>query len=385
MKPIPYGKQKITDDDISEIISVLKSDYLTQGPKVQEFENSFSEYIGAKYSVAVSNGTAALHLSILSLDLKPGDKVITSPISFVASSNCVLYEGGTIDFVDIDPQTAIIDLELLEKKLKNSKPGTYKGVIPVDFAGYPVNTEKLRKIANEYGLWILEDACHAPGGYFIDSKNQNIHSGDGKYSDVSIFSFHPVKHIATGEGGMVTTNSKSIYQKLLLFRTHGITKNSELYQNSEELLEKGPWYYEMLALGYNYRMPDILAALGVSQLKRAKQNIKRRREIALQYSNAFQNQKDFKPLNPYLHSHAYHLYIILHKFRKKIYQKLQEKQIFSQVHYIPIHLQPYYLKLGFKKGDFPNAEEYYSKALSIPMYPSLSDDEVKYIIDSLIG
>ncbi|MBT5419790.1 MAG: aminotransferase class I/II-fold pyridoxal phosphate-dependent enzyme, partial [Candidatus Cloacimonetes bacterium] len=268
---IPYGKQYITQSDIDAVVDTLKSDFLTQGPKVKEFENNFAEYVDAKYAVAVTNGTAALHLSTIALDVKKGDKVITTPITFAASANSVLYCGGEVDFVDISPDTYTIDLDKLEQKLENSSKFTYTGIIPVDFAGYPVDMERLREIADKHKLWILEDACHAPGGYFLDSKGQNQYCGNGVYSDLQIFSFHPVKHIATGEGGMITTNNKDLYEKLLMLRTHGITKEiSKLEENH------GGWYYEMQELGYNYRMSDINCALGVSQLCRAKKGIELR-------------------------------------------------------------------------------------------------------------
>ena len=260
---IPYCKHNITQEDINSVIKVLKSDFLTQGPKVKEFEEKFAKYIGSKYAVAVANGTAALHLCNLVLDVTKGSKVITTPLSFVASSNSVLYCGGEIDFCDIDPDTLLIDIAKLERKLKSSPKGTYSGVIPVNFAGLAIQMDKVRKLADEYGLWIIEDACHAPGGTFIDSDNQEHKCGDGAYSDLSIFSFHPVKHIACGEGGMITTNRKDLKDKLEKLRSHGISKNrDELFQNH------GDWYYEMHDLGFNYRISDISCALGISQLKR---------------------------------------------------------------------------------------------------------------------
>lgn len=378
MKRIPYGRHFVSDEDIAAMTEVLKSDFLTQGPKVEIFEQSFANYIGSKYAVAVSNGTAALHISALSLGIKPGDKVITTPITFAASANCVRFCNGDIDFVDIDPETYLMDLNKLEDKLKKQSPGTYKGIIPVDFAGYPIDLEELRKIADKYGLWILEDSCHAPGGSFITSRNEVSNCGSCEYSELAIFSFHPVKHITTGEGGMVTTNDQELYTKLKLFRTHGITKQEDLLSQNP-----GGWYYEMLELGYNYRMTDIQAALGISQLKRAEQNIQRRIEIAVRYDREFagsslrlQNRRPgFK--------NAFHLYVIQVDDRKGLYNFLQEKQIFSQVHYIPVHLLPYYQRLGWKKGDFPIAEEYYEHCLSLPMYPTLTDDEQSYVIDSV--
>ncbi len=383
MKPIPYGRQNITNEDINEVVKVLKSDFLTQGPKVKEFEEKFAEYIGAKYAVAVTNGTDALHLCNLALNVKPGDKVITSPITFVASANSVLFCGGEVDFVDINDKTYTIDLNKLEQKLKNSPKGTYSGIIPVDLAGYPVDVEELRKIADKYNLWIIEDACHAPGAYFTDSKKQKQYCGNGVYSDLQIFSFHPVKHIATGEGGMVTTNDEKLYKKLKLLSSHGITKDTDILNENH-----GAWYYEMHELGYNYRLSDINCALGISQLKRAGESVKRRNKIAEKYNKAFKNIEQintpFVAGDVYHVYHAYHLYIIRTKKRKKLYNFLRENNIFTQVHYIPVHFQPYYKKFGWQKGDFPVAEEYYEEALSLPMYPTLTDEEQNFVIDKIL-
>lgn len=283
---IPYGKQNITQDDINAVVETLQADFLTQGPKIDEFETKFADYVGSKYAVAVSNGTAALHLCALALNVNEKSKVITTPITFAASANCIKYCGGEVIFADIDPKTALIDLEKLEELLKSNPKGTFDGIIPVDFMGLPVDLEKVKKLAEEYGLWIIEDACHAPGGYFIDSKNKKQNCGNGNYADLAIFSFHPVKHIASGEGGMVTTNDKNLYDKLIKLRTHGITKNPDLLQENH-----GGWYYEMQELGYNYRIPDILAALGVSQLSRAEEMMQKRQEIAKRYDEAFKDTK----------------------------------------------------------------------------------------------
>ena len=273
MMNIPYGKQHITDEDIQAVTEALKSDYLTQGPKIKEFEEAFAAYVGANYAVAVANGTAALHLNALALDVKPGDKVITTPITFAASANCVRYCGGEVVFGDIDPNY-LLDINSVKKLLEESPLGTYSGIIPVDFAGRACNLEEFRKLANEYNLWILEDSCHSPGGYFIDSNNVKQQCGNGNYADLAIFSFHPVKHIACGEGGMITTNNAELYKRLLILRTHGITKNEREFKNSISLAggkDSYPlWYMEMQELGYNYRLTDFQAALGLSQLKREK-------------------------------------------------------------------------------------------------------------------
>lgn len=378
MKSIPYGKHFISEEDISAVVETLRSDYLTQGPKVLEFEKKFAEYVGAKYAVAVANGTAALHLSVLALGLKSGQKVITTPITFAASANCVRYAGADVVFVDIDPETVLIDIQKIREILERNPRGTFAGIIPVDFAGYPVDLSAVREIADEYGLWVLEDACHAPGGYFFDHYGITHRCGDGSLADLAIFSFHPVKHIATGEGGMITTNRDELYEKLLRLRTHGITKVPE------QMLENhGGWYYEMQDLGYNYRMPDILASLGISQLERADENLRRRREIAKRYDEAFQDApiKIIKPKENFYH--AYHLYVIQLEKRKELYEYLREKQIYAQVHYIPLHLMPYYKNLGWKKGDFPAAEAYYDRCLSLPMYPTLREEDQEYVIKNI--
>lgn len=384
---IPYGKQLITEEDIKAVTEVLKSDFLTQGPKVAEFEIDFAKYIGSKYAVAVANGTAALHLCTMALNVKSGDNVITTPITFAASANCVRYCGGNVHFADIDKDSFLIDLNKVEE-LINSKPeGFFKGIIPVDFAGNAVNLEEFHKLAKKYNLWIIEDACHAPGGYFLDSKGKKQNCGNGNFADLAIFSFHPVKHIATGEGGMITTNNKELYEKLLLLRTHGITKNPTLLSENH-----GGWYYEMQELGYNYRLTDIQAVLGVSQLKRANENLERRKEIAKRYDSALSNSKLQTPsskfqiqIPKFQESHAFHLYVIQVENRLELYNYLREKGIFAQVHYIPVHLQPYYKNLSWKKGDFPVAENYYEHCLSIPMYHSLSDSEQDYVIETILA
>ena len=280
---IPYGKQNITEEDIRAVSLALQDDYLTQGPKILEFEKAFANYICCKYAVAVANGTAALHLCALALDVEEGQKVITSPITFAASSNCIRYCGGDVQFADIDPKTYLIDIEKVKTLLESSPKGTYNGLVVIDFAGRPADLESFRQLADEYNLWIIEDACHAPGGYFMDSNGAKQKCGNGQFADLAIFSFHPVKHIACGEGGMITTNDEKLYNKLLKLRTHGITKNNNEYTNSVELAggnESGEfpgWYMEMQELGYNYRITDFQAALGLSQLSRANQGLARTR------------------------------------------------------------------------------------------------------------
>lgn len=376
---IPYGRHHITEEDIQAVVDVLCSNNLTQGPKIGELERVFAEYVGAKYAVAVSNGTAALHLSAMVLNVKLGDKVITTPITFVASANCVRYCGGDVVFADIDPETFLLDITKVKERLAGSPPNTFKGIIPVDFAGYPVNLEAYRKLADEYGLWIIEDACHSPGGYFQDSKGEKQRCGNGRFADLSVFSFHPVKHIAAGEGGMITTNNEQLYRRLLNLRTHGIQQDyTKLTENH------GIWYHEMQELGFNYRLTDIQAALALSQLKRAKQNLEKRHRIAKKYDEAFKNSSIQTPIIAHDVFHAYHLYIIRTEKRDELIKYLRQLQIMAQVHYIPVHYQPYYKDQGWKKGDLPVAEAYYRECLSIPIYPSFADDEQNYVIGKIL-
>ena len=376
MRPIPYGRQQIDQDDIDAVVSTLTSDFLTQGPKIKEFEDAFASYIGSKYAVTVNNATAGLHLSVLSMGLKPGERVITTPITFAASANCVRFVGGEVWLADIDPDTYLLSFEKTRELIESKPKGFFRGIIPVDFAGLPVGMEPFRKLADEHGLWLIEDACHAPGGYFKDSQGTKQKCGNGNYADVAVFSFHPVKHIACGEGGMVTTNSKAIYEKLLLLRSHGITKN-----NMTE--DHGGWYYEMQELGFNYRMTDIQAALGLSQLNKNDRGLERRNEIARTYINAFKGKIKFQAL-PDTSYNAHHLFVIEVDNRKELYDYLRTQNIFAQIHYIPIHLLPYYKKIGYGDADLDNAEKYYSGCLSLPMYPSLTNDEREYVIAKVL-
>lgn len=392
-KPIPYGRQHITEEDLEAVKEALLSDYLTQGPRIKEFEDNFAKYIGCKYAVAVSNGTAALHLSAMALNVKPGDKVITTPLTFVASANCVRYCGGEVVFADIDPETYLLDLASVKELLESSPKGTYAGIIPVDFAGRAVNLEEFKKVADEYDLWILEDACHAPGGFFVDANNDKQFCGNGNFAELAIFSFHPVKHIASGEGGMITTNDESLYKKLLLYRTHGITKGDSVfpYTNSIEFATGGykdettypGWYMEMKELGYNYRLTDFQAALGNSQLKRAAKGLEKRRKIAEIYNEAFKDKEYIFGQSGIVAGHAYHLYVIEVKDRLNLYNYLREKNVFAQIHYIPAHLMPYYRQFGYNKGDFLVAENYYKHCISLPMYPTLLKEEQDYVIEMI--
>jgi hypothetical protein len=386
-KPIPYGRQHITDEDIQAVITTLQSDYLTQGPKIAEFEESFAQYIGCKYAVAVANGTAALHLCTLALGVNPGDKVIATPITFVASSNCVRYCGGEIVFADIDPQTYLLDIHSVKKILEESPKGTYKGIIPVDFAGRAINLEEFKKLADEYNLWIIEDACHAPGGYFVDDKGNNQNCGNGNFAELAVFSFHPVKHIACGEGGMITTNHEKLYKELLRLRTHGIVKDDKVYENNIAFAggeDNYPgWYMEMQTLGYNYRITDFQAALGTSQLQRADEGLKRRKEIAKTYTEAFTDSPFTKGMTGFVDGHAYHLFVLEVENRLGLYNYLRTKNIFSQIHYIPSHLMPYYQAQGWKEGDMPNAENYYRHCISLPIYPTLTKAQQMFVIETI--
>ena len=390
-KIIPYGKHNVTQDDINAVVEVLKSDYLTQGPKIQEFEKEFAKYVGSKYAVAVSNGTAALHLCNIALGVKKGDKVITTPITFAASANSVLYCEGEVIFSDIDPDTYLLDINKVRELLEKSPKGTYQGIIPVDFAGRAVNLEEFRKLADEFGLWIIEDSCHSPGGFFKDSLGIEQNCGNGQFADLAIFSFHPVKHIATGEGGMITTNREDLYKKLLTLRTHGITKNENEFLNStsfasgnnDSSINYPGWYMEMQNLGFNYRLTDFQAALGLSQLKRANEGLSKRKSIALNYYKAFKNKSFIKGQSEYLDGHAYHLYVIEVEKRLELYNFLKKNNIFAQIHYIPCHLMPYYKELGWKEGQFSNSENYYRQCLSLPIYPTLHDEEQNYVINTI--
>lgn len=379
-KPIPYGHQYISDEDIQAVVDVLKSDYLTCGSKIPEFEEAFKAYVGnPKYAVAVCNATAALHLAAHALGVKPGTNVICTPLTFASSANCVKFCGGNVKFCDVDPKTYDMDLNCLKSILEVAPKGTYQGIITVDFAGYPNNMEKLREIADKYGCWVIEDACHAPGGYFVNSKGEKCYCGDCRYSDATIFSFHPVKHITTGEGGMLVTNRKDVYDDASLNRTHGITHDPEQMEKCD-----GRWYYEMKELGYNYRITDIQAALGTSQLKRARQNVEKRRELVKKYNDAFANVQGITtPYEAQDVHHAYHLYIIQVDDRKGLYDFLRENGIYAQVLYYPLHLMPYYKQFGSKEGDLPVVEEYYKHCLALPMFPTITDEQQDYVISKV--
>ena len=377
---IPYGHQWIDEEDIKAVTDVLKSDWITQGKKVDEFEYEFANYVGAKYAVAVNSGTAALHSACFAAGITYLDEVITTPITFVASANCIVYQGGIPILADIDKDTLNIDPEKIREKITKKT----KAIIPVDFTGRPADLEAINKMAKENGLVVIEDASHALGATYKGNKI-------GSVSDMTIFSFHPVKHITTGEGGMITTNNREYYEKLKLFRTHGITKDKNLLTKTTE----GSWYYEMQELGYNYRLTDIQCALGISQLKKIDKFISLRRRIAHRYSRAFEDIKEITiPKYTYdstpFSSSAWHIYVIqlnLEKLkvdRKVIFEELKKEGLGVQIHYIPVHLQPYYQKHFFYKyGDFPVAEQYYERAITLPIFPKMTDREVEFVIQKV--
>ena len=377
---IPYGRQNITKEDIDNVIKVLQSDFLTQGPTVLKFEQAFAKYVGSKYAVAVSNGTAALHLSALCLGVNEKSRVITTPITFAATANCVRFCGGEVYFADINPETYLLDINNVRALLEEYPKGYFDGIIPVDFAGRAVDMELFRQLADEYGCWIIEDACHAPGGYFKDRSGNKQLCGNNNFADLAVFSFHPVKHIACGEGGMVTTNNPIHYEQLLKLRSHGITKDSEKMTRND-----GGWYYEMQKLGFNYRLTDFQAVLGLSQLGRAVENLLIRKEIAQRYAVAFNQHEKIIRHSDFIIGHAYHLYIIEVNKRKELYDYLKSKDIFCQVHYIPVHQLPYYRSLSSQQIQLEHAENYYSKCLSLPMFPSLSLHDQSYVIESVLS
>ena len=373
---IPYGKQELSEKDLDAVNSVLKSDYWTQGPKIEEFENKFADFCKSKYAVACSSGTAALHLSYLTQksSRKNGNKVLTTPLSFSATSNAMLYCGLVPEFVDIDPNTLIIDFNELEVKLSNS-PEEYVGISIVHFAGLYANMEALYKLATEYELWIIEDCCHAPGANFLTSSDTVSQSGSCNFSSCSTFSFHPVKHIACGEGGMITTNNKATYDKLKSLRSHGPSKIGTP--------ETGLWLQELYELGFNYRMSDINAALGISQLERIQYSISRRNEIAKKYDLELQ-RLPLKLAPRGNGNHAFHLYVIQTPKRKELYDFLREREILTQVHYKPIHTTNYYIEKVLKsKISLPKVEKYYEECLSLPIFPSLTEKDLTFIINSI--
>ncbi|WP_201576193.1 UDP-4-amino-4,6-dideoxy-N-acetyl-beta-L-altrosamine transaminase [Psychrobacter sp. H8-1] len=383
MNFIPYGRQNITKEDINAVVEVLESDFLTQGPKVPEFEDAIKEQCNVEYALAMNSATSALHVACLALGVGKDDIVWTTPITFVASANCALYCGATVDFVDIDPQTYNLSTQALKEKLQIAKAEGKlpKVIIPVHLCGQPCDMEGIYELSKEYGFAIIEDASHAIGGRY---KNEPI--GSCQYSDITIFSFHPVKIITTAEGGVATTNSKDLAQKMELLRSHGITRDSELMTHEPD----GSWYYQQVMLGFNYRMTEMQAALGVSQIKRLTTITDKRHQLANNYDSLL---AELPIVTPYQHSDGYsglHLYVIrlktnqIQKSHKEVFDELRAANIGVNLHYIPVHLQPYYQQnLGFKAGDFPEAELYYSQAISLPMYPDLTEEQQVYIAQTL--
>ena len=383
---IPYGKQDINQSDIEAVVAVLKSDFLTQGPQVPLFEKNVSNYCNAQYGVAVNSATSALHIACLSLGLSKDDWLWTSPNSFVASANCALYCGAKVDFVDIDPKTYNLSVEELKKKLIQAKKNNKlpKIVIPVHFAGQSCDMQSIHKLSKEFGFKILEDASHAIGGKYLDKP-----IGGCQYSDITVFSFHPVKIITTAEGGLATTNQKELAEKMQLFRAHGITREPKLMTKKTE----GGWYYQQVELGFNYRMNDLQAALGIAQMKRLDKFITIRHSLKQRYDELL---KDLPLITPAQSSDSYsslHLYPVqlkleqLSKAHNQIFDELRKNGVGVNLHYIPIHMQPYYQNIGFKKGDFPKAEDYYSRAISIPIYQGLTfeyQDKVVKVLKELL-
>ncbi|MFH1386144.1 MAG: UDP-4-amino-4,6-dideoxy-N-acetyl-beta-L-altrosamine transaminase [bacterium] len=368
MDKIPYATQWIDDDDIEAVVAALKSANLTQGPLVNEFESKVAEYCGAKYGVAVNSGTSALHIACLAAGITAGDEVITSPITFVASANCVMYCGARPVFADVQGDAINIDPQEIQKKIT----ARTKAIIPIHFAGNPCDLEEIWAIARANNLIVIEDAAHALGAEYKASK-----IGSCKYSDMTILSFHAVKHITTGEGGMVLTNNEELYEKLKLFRSHGITRDDKYLTKND-----GVWYYEMNELGLNYRLSDLQCALGISQLAKLDEFVDRRREIALIYNEAFSHNAGITVINESAQARsAYHLYVLIVKDRQRIFNELRAADIIVNVHYIPVYLQPYYQKLGYTSGLCPRAEDFYGKALSIPMFPKMSDKDIARVIE----
>lgn len=367
---IPYGRQTIDEDDINAVVDVLKSDYLTTGPKIAEFEQAVASYTGAKYAVAISNGTSALHAACFAAGIGRGDEVITTPLTFAASANCVLYCGGTPVFADVDPYTYNIDPEDIRKKITDKT----KAIIAVHLAGQPCDMDEIHSIAQEHNLIVIEDGAHALGSVY---KGKKV----GCLSDMTTFSFHPVKPITTGEGGMIMTDNEEVYKRLVLFRSHGITRDESMMTRNE-----GPWFYQQLDLGYNYRITDIQCALGCSQMRKLDKFLKRRRELVERYNNAFIECDNI--VTPYQlpdTQSGWHLYIVQVKNhdRKQVFETLRDKGIGVNVHYIPVYMHPYYQEHGYKDVHCANAEEIYSHIISLPLYPGLTDDQQDYVIDTL--
>lgn len=394
---IPYSRQSINEEDIQAVCSVLRSDWITQGPKVEEFEQRLAEYTGAKYAVAVSNGTLALQIACKALDLKDTALGITSPISFIASANCIAGCGARVDFVDIDPHTLCISVNKLEEYCINNEPPDV--VIPVDFAGIPAPLPEIKELSSRFGFKIIEDAAHAIGSTYIHN-GEKYHCGSCAHSDMAIFSFHPVKTITTGEGGAILTNDPVLARRLKLLANHGVErdkariKNAEMFSsNDDSSFNIPPWYYEMQYLGYNGRITDIQCALGISQLSRIEEFKKKRQHIVISYNTAFKELEEkglvILPPCPDGTDPCYHLYPLrlterVPFTRDEFFMKLRERGIYAQVHYIPIYHHPYYRTRGFNPKDFPETEAYFSGCISLPLFPGLSENDLKYVVDTVL-
>jgi perosamine synthetase len=384
---IPYGRHSIDQADIDAVVRVLKGPSITQGPVVEEFEKAICSYVGAKYAVAVSSGTAALHIAMIASGILPQESMVTSPITFVATSNAALYVGSSVLFVDVDAETINISPELLQQTL--NKSDKVKVIIPVHFAGLSCEMDRIQTIANKHGAIIIEDASHALGGSYSDGRK----IGCSQHSSMTVFSFHPVKAIAAGEGGMITTNDETVYRKLLRLRSHGINKLDDPYLIPEQSATEGvrdPWYYEMQELGYNYRITEFQCALALSQLSKLDKALERKKVLADKYERAFHDHKFIRPAQPRIGSQSGdHLYVVRIDFKSLGFskaffmQELIKRKIVTQVHYIPVPAHPFYRKLGFKPEDYPAALHYYEEALSIPFYPSLTDAEQEHVISSI--
>ncbi|MFG0631982.1 UDP-4-amino-4,6-dideoxy-N-acetyl-beta-L-altrosamine transaminase [Pseudomonas sp. xss_2] len=379
---IPYGRQDITQADIDAVIGVLKSDFLTQGPMVPKFEREVAEHVGAGHALAVNSATSALHIACLALGLGPGDRLWTTPVTFVASANCGLYCGAQVDFVDIDPRTYNLCPQALARKLEQAeREGTLpKIVVPVHLCGQPCDMQAIHALSQRYGFKVIEDASHAIGGKYKDE-----FIGNCKYSDITVFSFHPVKIITTAEGGMALTNSAELAGKMALLRSHGITRDSQLMTHGSD----GPWYYQQIDLGFNYRMTELQAALGVSQMGRLDQYIARRHELAVRYNALL---AALPVTTPWQHPDSYsglHLYVIrlqldkLDQSHRQVFESMRDDGIGVNLHYIPVHTQPYYSRMGFQPEDFPQSQQYYKEAISLPMFQTLSEDEQDTVVAAL--
>ena len=376
---IPYGRQHLDEDDVKAVVETLTSNWLTQGPAIPKFETALADYCGANFGIAVNSATSALHIACLALGVSEGDRVWTSPNSFVASSNCALYCGAKVDFVDIDLHTGNMCVDALRKKLAlaESTNALPKVVIPVHFAGQPCDMKEIRALSKQYGFFVIEDASHAVG-----AKYQEKFVGSCEFSDICVFSFHPVKIITTMEGGMALTNNSEWAEKMRMLRSHGITNDPEKMTEDSH----GPWYYQQIALGFNYRMTDVEAALGLSQLSKLETFLEKRNVLANYYDKLFSDYSGITPLqqNSKIYS-SYHLYVVridslTNQQHATLVANLRESGVFAHVHYIPIHMQPFYISLGFKIGDFPNAEKYYQQAVTLPLFPDLKEDEVEHIV-----